>query len=229
MKAPFNSVWSAIETGINLITILSLVFWIYPAHVAKASALQTMGINSALVFNIEPKPNSEQQKDQNSVTLLNIDEVIKNDPLTIKLQAYLEQNDSPLAPFASQIVQLPQWQQALGITYVESGFCKYARNNNCGSYGVGPGHPLWRKYTTAFDGFKDLTTLLEKPLYKDRLTTCASKRGTFVVPGSNRWVSGCEKVVRDMTNLENEANQERIALASNHIVEAAANEVALVK
>lgn len=225
MKATFTFLGSAIEKALNIITLLSLLFWIHPALV-HASSIQDPGVNSALVFNIEQKPNSAEL---DLPVYLSTEEAIKNDPLTKKVEKYLEDKGSPLAPYAWQIVQLPQWEQALGITYVESNFCKVANGYNCGSIGVGPGHPAWRRYPTAFEGFKDLTTLLEKPIYKERFTTCKSKLRVYVVPGSQRWLNGCESVSQQMFKFAQEANHDRIALANSFTVSTATNELALVK
>lgn len=225
MKATFTRLASVIEDRVKkslyIITLLSLLFWIHPALV-QASGQQTQG-NQSLVFKIEPKLNEPQQ----TKSLLSMDEVVKNDPLTIEVQNYLAERGSPLASYAAEIVKLPQWEQALGITFVESNFCAYANSNNCGSLGVGPNHPAWRRYTTAFDGFKDLTQLLEKPIYKERFPTCQSKRGVFVVPGSNRWVNGCNQVVQELAALGSNAREQRVAMADRGPVTTAVSEIIL--
>lgn len=174
--------------------------FVFP-HASLASE-PTANNNTAMVF--ELKPNALNAG-------LKMDEVADNDELVKSLQDYLESKGSPLAPFAGQIVTLPQWQHALGITFVESNYCKRAANFNCGSVGVKPGHSQWRQFTTAYDGFKAVSDLLEKPLYKDKYNTCKKKLKVYVVPGSMNWLRGCERVEKEMNELTAKAEITRLA------------------
>lgn len=209
MKAPFSLSWPVAEKIILVITLLSTAtFWTYP-EAALAATLPAQGQNSALVFEVKQtdllfKPNSPQ---------LAYEEVIKNDPLYSAVKNYLTERSSPLADYSGQIIALPQWQRALAISFVESNFCQTAADNNCGSLGVKPGHAAWRTYNTAFDGIKDLSAVLEKPLYKERLTTCKSMLRVYVVPGSANWRYGCEKVSSELLALTAQAEQARNTLA----------------
>lgn len=179
------------------------------AYPETGLAAQVSEGNQSLVF--ELKPNA--LKDNSSG--LSIDEVAAQDAVVTAVQNYLEAKKSPLAPYAAKIVQLPQWQHALGITFVESNFCGTANSFNCGSLGVGPSSPYWQRFQSPYDGFAALTTLLEKPLYKARLNTCAKKKGVYVVPGSSRWVRGCEKVETELKALVSSAetaHKEKLAI-----------------
>ncbi len=163
--------------------------------------------NTQLVFAISENTTQAQLLEKQS-TGLSIQEITETDILALSVQSYLEKKRSPLAQYAHLIIQEPNWQQALGIIAVESTYCKNAANFNCGSVGVKPGHKQWRKFNNHFDGFKAVSTLLEKPLYKEKYKTCKQKMGVYVVPGSSNWLKGCEKVEKDMFNLEQQAREE---------------------
>ena len=219
MKAQFT-LGSSIDRNavIAAITLVSLAFWIYPEASFGAGLHQTSETSepkqSALVFEIK-NPETVIQKSQTNTNLITFDEIVKTDPLVPKLQAYLESKDSPLAEYAAEIVQQPQWKRSLAISFVESNFGKYCANNNCSGIGVAPGHASWRKYETKLDWFKDMSKLMETPRYKERFTTYKTMRGIYVYPGSARWVYGAEKVDAELTKMETEANELRIASLPN--------------
>src|SRR5258708_4058803 len=159
----------ALKSAINQSTVLatlaliSLISVIYP-EVSLAASLQT-GEQNALVF--EVKNPSSIQKTENTQAL-SYDSVLQSDPLVIKLKAYLTNYNSPLADYAPQIVDQPNWEKAIAISYVESNMGVHCFDNNCSGIGVKPGHAFWRKYTTKLDWFKDMCKLLDKPIYTDK-------------------------------------------------------------
>lgn len=179
---------------------IPLIGFIFP-HASWASE-PTPSTNNTMVFELTPNALSQG---------LSMEDVTSNDELVQLLQDYLESKDSPLAPYADQIVTLPQWQHALGITFVESNYCRRAANFNCGSVGVKPGHSQWKQFTTPYDGFKAVSDLLEKPLYKDKYNTCKKKLRVYVVPGSMNWLRGCEKVEKEMNELTTKAEITRLS------------------
>ncbi len=223
MKAAIALLGSAIEKSIVFITLLSLIFWIYP-EVSQAASFQNQSTTHALVFEIKPT-----SKDTVVSGQLTYQEIIDADPLVNKVRGYLVAKNSPLAEYAEEIVKQPQWQRALAITFVESNYCSTAANNNCGSLGVGPSHPAWRKYGTPIDGFKDISLLLEKPIYKERFTNCKSMRGVYVVPGSFRWIAGCESASNELITLTNQAETKRLALTNQPFLTAATAELAFAR
>lgn len=220
MKAYFSFLSSAGEKLIAILAIISLLGVIYPAATNVAHA---KGTSSALVFEIDSNTISKINKG------LTFQEVLENDILVAKVKAYLEAKKSPLAPYADQIVLQPQWQRALAISYVESNFGQRCADNNCSGIGVHPSHPSWRKYPTKLEWFKDMTQLLEKPIYKNKYTTCAKMKGIYVVPGSARWVNGCNKVISELNALVVEAEAERIALANASTLKVSTSEIELIK
>ncbi len=213
MKA-LSTLKSALDqsSAIGIVALVSLLPVILP-DIALAAELQTFG-QSAQVFEIKiadsklvsptPTPNNNS---------LSIQDIAENDPLVVLLKDYLADNDSPLGEYAADIIQQPQWQRALAISYVESHMGKYCFNNNCSGIGVKPGHPSWRKYGTKLDWFIDLNNLLEKPIYKDKYNSCKKMRGVYVQPGSDNWVNGCQTKYNQLMVLTEQAEAQRQALA----------------
>ncbi len=220
---------SAVEKAILLVAFLPVVLMVYPETAAAAFTAQNSG-EKALVFQVNSKSKTEITE---IVTGLSYDELVSNDILVQKVKAYLESKGSPLAIYAKEIVEEPQWQRALAISYVESNFGKRCANNNCSGIGVSPKHASWRRYPTKLEWFKDMNALLEKPTYKHKYTTCAKMKGVYVVPGSAKWVNGCNKVSEELLALTEQAKMEQLALANQPVnqptVVAATTELAMVK
>lgn len=207
---------SAIHQGslVAMTALVAITPWIYPEVVVAATNSQNEG-QSALIFEIKDPGVLQPQKPTN----INIDQIIEQDPLVGALEDYLDKHGSPLKEYAPELVKLPQWQRALAISWVESNFgihCPYL-SNNCSGIGVAPGHPSWRTYPTKLDWFKDLTNLLEKPIYKEKYSTCKKMRGIYVYPGSNNWVWGCEKKLEELMQLTEQSRQEQMALFNTPI------------
>lgn len=198
---------SAKEIGLLVAIFLVTAPLIYPEvilpQVALAEGGQT-GKNQPLVFEI--KDSSLIQKSNNS---LSYQALIQSDPLVTNLKTYLEDHDSPLAEYADEIIKQPQWQRALAVSWVESNFGRHCYDNNCSGIGVEPGHPSWRRYPTKLDWFKDMTQLLEKPIYKDNYNTFEKMRGVYVHPGSPAWVYGAKTKYAELMSLTMEAEEQK--------------------
>jgi hypothetical protein len=193
---------------LTALVLVSLVSFIYP-EIGKADfSLQTpvQTTTDALVFQI---------KNSNTQTGLTMQNVVDQDPLSTLLTQYLNSYGSPLGQYSSQIIQLPNWKKALAISYVESHMGVYCSNNNCSGIGGAPGTSTWRQYQTKLDWFTDLDTLLSKPLYSEKYNTCQKMKGVYVQPGSASWVYGCEKIYSELTNLEEQASQQRLTNSVN--------------
>ncbi len=212
MKAPLN-LNSVIEKAVAILAFLPLLFMVYPEFAVAAYTAQNKG-DKALVFEIDSKSTQK---------LLTYDELAQyhsktdiNIILAPKVKAYLESKGSPLAVYADEIVKQPQWQRALAISYVESNFGKRCADNNCSGIGVAPSHPSWRRYPTKLEWFKDMNTILEKPIYKERYTNCKAMMGVYVVPGSPRWLNGCTQVSNELLAITAQAQNERLAFIQNY-------------
>jgi hypothetical protein len=213
MKALF-SLKSAIgpSKSIGIIALALLTPVIFP-RLAFAAELQTSGKQNQI---FEIKVTDPLVLDQSPKQNLSLKEAAEKDPLVISLKQYLEDNDSPLGEFASEMVKQPQWQRALAVSFVESHMGRDCYNNNCSGMGGAPGTPTWRKYATKLDWFIDLANLLEKPIYKEKYTTFKKMRGVYVQPGSDGWVYGATKKYNELMALTSQANLDRQALAKLH-------------
>lgn len=209
MKAPFT-LSSAIDKAVAVLVLVVVIPFIYP-HFVAAAGIQNAGEN-ALVFTVE-QPNQTDITGTSSTKLASYDEIAQADPLVIKLQTYLESHNSPLAQYASEIVQQPQWQRALAISYQESHFGLYCYEENCSGIGGAPGRATWRKYPDKLAWFKDMAALMEKPIYKERFTDCAKMNGVYNA-GSSTWKYSCEQKSEELLALTRDAEQERYAMAN---------------
>lgn len=192
--------------GIAALIILTPA--IYPEFVLAAE-LQTSGKNQSIVFEIN---DSSKLFAQNQISIT-IESLKSNDPLISKLEDYLKKHNSPLSIFAPEIIQQPQWQRALAISWVESNFGRFCADNNCSGIGVAPGHPSWRKYPTKLEWFKDMSLLMEKDIYKNKYNTFEKMKGVYVQPGSRSWVYGAKTKYAELMALTAEAENEKIAMS----------------
>lgn len=199
-----------------LAALVSLTVWVHPQALVMASASETLEQNQ-LVFEVK------NLNLQSNTQGLQFQEITDNDPLVNNLKIYLQKFNSPLAAYAQDMIKQPQWQRALAISWVESNFCKRHVDNNCSGIGVAPGHKLWRKYRTHLDWFKDMSALMEKPIYKEKYTTFQKMRGVYVQPGSTNWVNGANKKYNELVRLTQESEDQRKIIAQK-----AAEKIALI-
>lgn len=183
--------------------LISLIAWVIPHSSATLAAEQ----EKAQIFEIQ-NPNLIN-------TSIDFHTLVENDPLSKNLQEYLEEHDSPLAEYATEIVKQPQWQRALAISWVESNFGRFCADNNCSGIGVAPGHPAWRKYPNKLEWFKDMTKLMETPRYKEKYTTFEKMRGIYVYPGSDNWVRGAKQKYAELMALEKNSEEQKTLATIN--------------
>ena len=198
----------------SLVSMLVLIPAVYPHAVAFASQTSNKD-KTALIFEIQDPTvlfkNNSTVENQKS---LSMDDIVSNDPLTIRLKQYLQDHNSPLAPYASEMVKQPQWQRALAISWVESNFCIHNVDNNCSGIGGAPGQASWRMYPTVFDWFKDMCALMETPRYKNTYTTFEKMNRVYVQPGSQNWVNGSKQKYGELMALTSQALDDSVALAN---------------
>lgn len=219
MKAPIP-LSSAVEKAMIIIVFLPVVTMVYPKITAAAHTAQNQS-EKALVFQVNSKQKSNLNFNSQTslsyqalVDYQNAQDTKKNQILVDEVRKYLEAKGSPLAQYSEEIVKQPQWQRALAISYVESNFGKQCADNNCSGIGVSPKHPSWRRYPTKLDWFKDMSRLLEKPIYKERYTNCKAMMGVYVVPGSPRWLNGCNKVSNELLAITEQAQNSQVVIAT---------------
>lgn len=194
------------EKSLAWATLFSLVFWIYPEIGLGASLQSIEGQNQPLIFEVK---NLNLQSTNQSLRLI---DVTANDPLVNNLKIYLAKHGSPMAEEAAELIKYDEWQRSLAIAFVESNFCKTAKDKNCSSIGVAPGHRLWRKYDTYASWMADMSALMQKPLYQ-KLNTFKKMKGVYVQPGSQKWVIGAQKKYDELMKLTEESKIQRQLIA----------------
>lgn len=166
----------------------------------------------------------------NQPTMLSYEQLVNDDPLPKLVEEYLKSKGSPLHIYSADIIKQPRWEISLAVSRVESNLGQFCANNNCSGIGNAPGTSTWRKYPTKLEWFKDMSALMQKPLYSQKLTTCEKMRGVYVVPGSNNWVNGCKKTLSELNALTQKAEAMRaakIAEANQAVHTASLKDVAL--
>jgi hypothetical protein len=213
MKAKLISLPIQKRLVLNL-CLFSLMAWVIPHPSVTLAAEQA----KAQIFEIQ-NPNLINNS-------LDFNALVESDPLSQNLKEYLKKHNSPLAQYSSEIIKQPQWQRSLAISWVESNFGRFCPegSNNCSGIGVAPGHPLWRKYPTKLEWFKDMSKLMETPRYKEKYTTFEKMRGIYVYPGSDNWVRGAKQKYAELMALEKHSEEQK-SLAHSQIH----NELALAK
>ncbi len=182
--------------------LVSTMSWVYPELVLASNDGSQ---KSTTIFEIK-----DPTVLKNS-SALQFDDVVQNDPIVPLLEKYLEDHKSPLAPYAAQIVQQPQWKRALAVSWVESNFGRFCANNNCSGIGGAPGMSSWRVYENKLEWFKDMSKLLETPRYKEKYTTFQKMRGVYVQPGTDAWVYGATRKYNELSALEMAATEQKLA------------------
>lgn len=201
MKALLSSRSAINQSSLIVISALILIApLVFPGFIARADGLQTDGTNQPLVFKINDFQN------QNSLTLQQAAQV---DPLSADLQAYLQNYNSPLANYVPQLLTVDNWKQIVAISFVESHMCQYQIYNNCSGIG-GQGHLY--KYKDLSDWINGMSTLLSAH-YSG--WTLAEMDGVYVQPYSPNWRYGSERVLAELTVLEQKASDQRAANAQN--------------
>jgi len=136
-----------------------------------------------------------------------MDALEQADPLTVNLQAYLEDHNSPLQNYTSQLLNHDNWKTVVAISFVESNMCVHNLNYNCSGIG-GPGHFYAFK---DFSGWIDCMSNLLATHYQGQ--TLDQMNGVYVQPKSPNWVYGSKKIYAELTALEQNAEQQRVTTA----------------
>ena len=106
-----------------------------------------------------------------------------------------------------QLVSKPNWKQIVAISFVESNFCVHNLRYNCSGIG-GPGN--FEKYQD-FNGWIDRMSDLLNTHYAG--WTFKQMDGIYVQPYSYNWLQGAQATYAKLTAIENQAANERVAMA----------------
>lgn len=113
------------------------------------------------------------------------------------LLLYLQQRNSPLAGFSSQILASPYWSTIIGICTIEQYGCTRAPGNNY--WGIMCGGKVCT-YQTMELGIAAVSSLLDK-MYDRGRTTVESLNGHYVVPASSNWLNTVLKTKLELESL----------------------------
>jgi hypothetical protein len=215
MKA-LSTLKSAIDHSsfVGIIALILLIPVLQP-QLASAAALQTSGQSTAQIFEINVSDSSlldsapKQNNLQNSITFNDIQAV---DPLTVNLQAFLQDNNSPLQGYTSQLLSHDNWKTILAISFVESNMCIHDYRYNCSGIG---GQEYLRKYNDFGEWIDDMSSILAT---RYNGWTLDKMNGVYVQPKSVNWAFGSKKIFAQLTELENFSNLERSEIARTSAV-----------
>lgn len=120
----------------------------------------------------------------------------KTDPRLEPLKTYLESKNSPMAPFAEELLKHYHYRLIIGISFAESNFCKRnIRPHNC--WGIGGGKPeVYKDYSEALER---ANTLINK-YYEGGLTTPKLMRNRWVGWQNNGWIVAVNQVTKELEN-----------------------------
>lgn len=131
-------------------------------------------------------------------------EEVKPNPQVEHLRKFFAKYNPKLVAYAEQIVQLPRWHEAVGITGKETTFCKFgvgASKNNCGGI-KSPKTGQFKAYATAYDSIADIAYLLDS---KYKGISIANMNGRYCVDETqpdNKCVGWAEAITKYASMVE---------------------------
>lgn len=217
---------SAIDQSsfVGIIALILLAPVLQP-QLASAAALQTSEQATAQVFEINVADSNlfdSTPKQNNSQTSITLDAVQAADPLTVNLQAFLQDNSSPLQAYTNQLLTHPNWKTIVAISFVESNMCTHSYYYNCSGIG---GQEYLRKYKNYGQWISDMSNILAT---RYNGWSLQKMDGVYVQPYSSNWKVGSTTIYSQLTALEQTANQQRVAIAQASVNSSANQELATI-
>jgi hypothetical protein len=210
MKA-LSTLKSAIDHSsfVGIIALILLAPVLRP-DLASAAALQTSGQSTAQVFEInvsDPSLLGSAPKQNNSQNTITLNDIQSTDPLTVNLQAFLQDHNSPLQGYTGQLLAHDNWPTIVAISFVESNMCVHSVYNNCSGIG---GQEYLRKYDNYGQWIDDMSNVLAT-----RYNGWSLKKmdGIYVQPYSYNWKIGSEQILNQLTELQKFSDMERTQIA----------------
>jgi hypothetical protein len=217
MKA-LSNLKSAINQGsmIGVIALISLLPVILP-QIALAAELQASD-QSAQVFEIKiTNPSLLNPNQNNNQTSLTLNTIQQADPLTVDLQNYLQDHNSPLQGYTTQLLSKDNWPKIVAISFVESNMCQHSYYYNCSGIG---GQEYLRKYNNYGEWIDDMSSILNQ---RYNGWTLDKMDGVYVQPYSANWKLGSKTILAQLTALQANANAQRIAMAQASVAATSSN------
>ncbi|MEJ0021658.1 MAG: hypothetical protein WDN47_03690 [Candidatus Doudnabacteria bacterium] len=139
-----------------------------------------------------------QNNNDQAADVLQTQQPEQPDPNIAILQTYLEQKNSPLAPYAADILQNDNWKLVLAISNGESTLCKHQMYNNC--WGVGGAWNL-KRYESFSEGFADVDQLLATKYIAAGADTPKKIVNRYVGHPNANWVLAVNQILNQLNQL----------------------------
>ncbi len=186
MTASFYTSKSSKEKLVILITLFSLVTWIFPAA-GKAHA--ETGVQKSLNFEVKSETIEIVSQNQNS-QFEDIDKKVN------AVRQYLESKGSPFAQYTEILLAQEDWKTILAISNSESTLGKRCYVNNCSGIF---GKKGLRTYESIPAWMVDMQGLLDRRYTGWDLN---KMNGVYVVPRSTNWYLASSKILNELTQIE---------------------------
>ncbi|MBI4363491.1 MAG: hypothetical protein HY545_01430 [Candidatus Doudnabacteria bacterium] len=204
LKASFDKLSSVQKLGL-LTILISLITLIVPHGVFAATKKEP----SLLVFQIgdykEFLTTAERQAQLDYQTKQLEASLRKKLLLSEKIKNYLNQYNSPLASYSSQLLELKNWKKIVALANAESSFCRRYPTSKANCWGVG-GANLWDLGDNLSEGIKTMDKFLNN--YPKNSPTKYSQmgfermNGLYKQPAADHWVENTQSVYDYLTMLE---------------------------
>lgn len=205
---PFKASYDKLSLKIKIIVIfilLSLVSIIVPHHTVEAESSNL----SYLKFEIGDYEDflneielTAKEKHNHEQTVAELKKQIR---LADKVKQYLITKNSPLAPYASTLVQQNNWKKIIALSNAESSMCRRYPTTTANCWGVG-GSNLWNMGNDLGQGVITMNRFLNNyPLRTKTKYTAMSfdqMNGLYKQPARDHWVVNNETVYDQLTKLE---------------------------
>ena len=132
-------------------------------------------------------------------------QVAQQTKLTQEVQAYLAEQGSPLAPYASTLVTLRNWKKIVALANAESTLCRNYPVTKANCWGVG-GPNLWDMGDNLGQGIVAMNHFLNKyprgSTVKYSQMSFARMNGLYKQPPADHWVNNGQTVYDQLSAIE---------------------------
>lgn len=134
-----------------------------------------------------------------------IKQAIYEQALAAKVKAYLQQQGSPLADYASTLITLRNWKKIVALASAESSMCAHYPQGTSNCWGVG-GARLWDMGDNLGQGIVAMNHFLNNsPLHshvKYSQMSFEQMNGLYKQPPADHWVNNNQVAYDDLTAIE---------------------------
>lgn len=134
-----------------------------------------------------------------------IKQALYEQTLAAKVKAYLEQQGSPLADYASTLITLRNWKKIISLASAESSMCEHYPQATSNCWGVG-GAKLWNMGDNLGQGIVAMNHFLNNyPLHsgvKYSQMSIDQMNGLYKQPPADHWINNNQIAYDDLTAIE---------------------------